>query len=160
LKIISIVNFETVAEHLNANGSALSLPLNPDGYEMFHVGMDQGDERRIVLWWENEKATKDQNCRLVDSNDSAGDPKRVNSFICGNAKGHQPTDLSTVANLELVAVTDNLHSDFWFLIDGSHRSIAQFRSQKSFQDVRIYVCVHSQIMQWPCIPNYYKPKTP
>ena len=156
MKIISIVNVETVSEHLKANGSALSLPLNPDGYEMFHVGMDQGDERRIVLWWENEKATKNNNCRLMDSDGSAGNPERVNSFILGDSKGRPPADLRTLADMEPVAITNNLQGDFWYLIDGSHRSIAQFRLGKSFQDVRIYVCVHCQIMRWPYIPKYYR----
>lgn len=136
----------------------MSLPLDLGGYEVFHVKMDNGDESRIVLWWENENATKNQNCRLVDSNIDAGDRKRVESFICGDANGRTPVDLGMMTNLEPVAVTSNLQGDFWYLIDGSHRSIAQFRSRKSFQDVQIYVCVHPQTMQWNNIPNYYKPE--
>ena len=150
------IDIEIVARHLNATGSAVSLPFSLSEYKAFHVAIDEGDERKIVLWWENEKATKDLNCRLVDSNDGAGKPSRVDSFVKGDGKLLGPVDLRTLANKEPVAVTDDLYGDFWYLIDGSHRSIAQFRSGKSFQNVKLYVCVHPHMMQWSYVPNYYK----
>jgi hypothetical protein len=156
LKIISKVPLDTVTTHLKSRGSALSLPFNPSDYQAFHVQMEQGDEKRIVLWWENEKATKDRDCRLVNSDDSAGAHDRVQSFIHGNAKGLEPADLRSSPNLEPVAVTNELDGNFWYLIDGSHRSIAQFRSKKSFEGASIFVCVHPQIMNWPNIPSFYK----
>lgn len=65
--IISKVPIDTVTNHLKSRGSALSLPFSPNDYQAFHVQMEQGDEERIVLWWENENATKDRDCRLVNS---------------------------------------------------------------------------------------------
>jgi hypothetical protein len=156
LNIIAESNPEVVARHLKAAGSAVSLPFKLSEYQAFHVAMDEGDEKKIVIWWENQKATKDLNCRLVDSNAGAGNPARVNSFIHGDDKGRLPADLRTLANKEPVAVTDKLDGDFWYLVDGSHRCLAQFQSGKPFQDVRIYVCVHPWIMQWAYIPSYYK----
>ena len=156
MHIISEADPEIVARHLKAAGSAVSLPFNLSEYQAFHVAMDEGDERKLVLWWENQKATKDLNCRLIDSMEGAGNLDRVNSFIHGDGKGRLPADLRTMANKEPVAVTNKLDGDFWYLIDGSHRCLAQFRSGKPFQNVRIYVCVHRRIMQWAYIPNYYK----
>lgn len=156
MRVISEVNPEIVARHLKATHSSVDLPFALNEYRAFHIAMDEGDEERIVLWWENEKGTKDLSCRLVDSSDSVGTPHRVNSFINGDGKQFQPADLRTLANKEAVAVTNDLNGNFWYLIDGSHRSIAQFRSGKSFQDVKLYVCVHPQMMSWPYVPNYHK----
>jgi len=84
-------------------------------------------------------------------------PQRADAlFLHGDDKGRSPADLRTLGNKEPVAVTDNLDGDFWYLIDGSHCYIAQVRSGKPFQDVRIDVCVHPRIMEWSCIPSYYK----
>lgn len=150
------IDIETVAHHLKITGSAVSLPFSLGEYQAFHVTMDEGDERKLILWWENEKETKDLSCRLVDSNEGTGNASRVDSFMKGDGKQFRPADLRILANKEPVAVTDELQSDFWYLIDGSHRSIAQFRSQKSFQNVKLYVCVHPNIKRWPYVPNYYK----
>lgn len=156
MKIIEIVSVDTVVAHLKTRSSAVSLPWTLSEYQVFHVEMEQGDESRIVLWWENENATKHRNCRLVDSFESAGDKSRVDSFIYGDGNRFGPINLQTSPCLAPVAVTDNPNGNFWYLIDGSHRSIAQFRSKKSFEGVQIFVCVHPQIMNWPNIPSYYK----
>jgi hypothetical protein len=157
LRLISEIGIETVQWHLKNTGSAVDLPYKPSEYEAFRVVLDADDIGKIVLWWENEKATKELNCRLVDSTHAAGDEVRVNRFIIGDPKKCLlPADLRTLPNKEPVAVTDDLTGNFLYLIDGSHRTIAQHRSGKSFQDVPIFICVHPMIMRWENIPNFYR----
>lgn len=58
----------------------------------------------------------------------------------------------------LIILVDDLESTFLYLINGNNRTIAQYLTQKGFQDVPAFVCVFPDLMKWAYIPNYYKLK--
>jgi hypothetical protein len=151
LRILENVQISLIQNHLKVKGSAVSLDLNampgrPDEYRGFRAQLDAGDVDNLILWWEFENHTIAGNCKVTDALPSAASLEKVTSFIEGNpAKGFGPIDLRTAQNMELVIVANDLQS-----------TIAQHLSQKNFQDVSAFVCVHPELLKWAYIPMYYK----
>jgi len=162
MKVTDDIDLATIQKHLRDTGSGVKLdpsgmPGPMDGHRGFKVLLDADDVRRLILYWEFEKYTRDKSCKVIDLLDSAASLERVKSFIDGNvAKRLPPVDLRTTPKMEPVIVTNDLQGPFLYHIDGNHRVMAHYFSQKSFQDVPALVCAHPKLLEWAYIPMYYK----
>ena len=162
MKEIEHVEIAEIQSHLQRKGSGVSLDLtsmpgNPDEYLGFKGLLEEIDIDRLILWFEFEMRTREQNCRVKDLLPSAMELQRVASFIVGDSQRElTPLDLNTVQGMEIVVVTDDVKSGFLYIIDGNHRAIAQITRGKSFQGVRVFACQHSKMRNWAYIPRFYK----
>lgn len=160
MKIVNEVDLGTVETHLKSVGSALGfkgMPGTLGDYQFFKVVLEERDISNLVLWWEFQNDTRGNTCWLTDAMDSAASDQRVRNFIDGHpAMNVGPVDLRTAQGLEPVAVTNRLNGTIHYLIDGNHRVLAQHFSQKGFEGVSMYVCVHPLMLNWGYIPNFHK----
>jgi hypothetical protein len=156
MRVTGTSDVVAVRAHLAANSTGVALPTEYP-FTVFKAQLDAEDAEKLVLWWEFQEDTQDRCCRVVRLLGSAASKARVRSFVEGDAsKGYGPADLRILQNNEPVIVTASLESDFLYLIDGNNRVMGQQLSCKSFQGVRVFVCVHPQIMKWAYIPMHYK----
>ena len=166
MQIIGPVQISDIQDHLRRVGTGVSLniadlPGRPEEYREFRVQLDGRDVDRLVLWFEFRDHTRDGSCRLADLLPSANCLARVRRFIDGDpARGRGPVDLRTFPNLEPVIVSNDLEHGILYLIDGSHRIVAQHMGQKGFQDVPAFVCVHPRMLEWAYIPTRYQASSP
>lgn len=166
MRVTESVGISTIQKHLKAMAAGVSLdpkrmPGRPDHYQGFRVRLDADDVNKLVLWWEFENHTNGKSCKLIDALESASFLPKVKSFLKGaHAQGRGPSDLRTLPNMEPVIVTNDLGSKFLYSIDGNHRILAQHLSQKGFQDVPAFVCVHPKMLEWAYIPRCYKRRRP
>jgi hypothetical protein len=146
------VSITVVEQHLKKRATGVKLDLenmpgNPNDYAFWRAQLDAADRDRLFLWWENWKHTQDGSCLVAEAMPPAKD-KRVLSFIDGNERFTGNVDLRAAIDLEPVIVSNNADSGFLYLIDGSHRVLAQFFQGLSFQDVPVFLCVHPQMRRW------------
>lgn len=159
---IEPIEIEAIQNHLRRTGSGVSLDLTsmpgkPDEYQCFKGQLDESDADRLILWFEFEMRTKEQNCKVTDLLPSAMDLQRVRSFVEGDSTRQlTPVDLNTVQGMEIVVVTDDVKSGFLYVIDGNHRAISQVGRERTFQGVRVFACQYSEMRSWAYIPNFYK----
>jgi hypothetical protein len=166
VRVTESVGISAIQKHLKTVAAGVlldlrSMPGRPAEYKGFAVRLDADDADKLVLWWEFENHTNGKSCRLTDALESVSSLPKVKSFLEGTRpQGRGPSDLRTSPNMEPVIVTDDLGSKFLYSIDGNHRILAQHLSQKGFQDVPAYVCVHPKMLEWAYIPRCYKrPRT-
>jgi len=139
VRVTESVGISTIQKHLKAMAAGVSLdpkrmPGRPDHYQGFRVRLDADDVNKLVLWWEFENHTNGKSCKLIDALESASFLPKVKSFLKGaHAQGRGPSD---------------------------HRILAQHLSQKGFQDVPAFVCVHPKMLEWAYIPRCYKRRRP
>lgn len=151
-----------ILNHLNAMGSSVNLDTmlqgRSDECTGFRVQLDAYDADKLILWWEFFKENRTaENCKVSNICQSAASVPRIKQFVEGDSeKGFNPIDLRTAQNMEPVIVTNDLKSNFLYIIDGSHRTCAQHLSHKDFQDVSAYVCVHPEMLKSLYIPTYYQ----
>ena len=131
------------------------------GYPGKHTGfkgtLDAADVEKLILWWEFQDHTVDQNCRLTGLLPSAATLPRTRSFLAGNpGRCLRPLDWSTATNMDLVLVTNDIQNGWLYIIDGNHRAIAQAIRNRPFQDIPALVCVHPAMNKWSYIPLYYQ----
>jgi hypothetical protein len=151
LKVHQGIDFDVVEEHLRAMRSGVrlrecALPGDRDEYRSFRVELELADLPKLVLWWEFERHTTDQNCRLATLLPSAATLERLEKC----------SDLRIIRNRELVLLADDLQGSFLYIIDGNHRAIAQHLYHGSFEGVSAYVCVYPGIRAWAYVTRYYK----
>lgn len=156
------VDITEIDQHLKSRATGVdlnlkSMPGNPQEYSFFRGKLVASDCDRLFLWWENWEDTADGSCLVQDALASAKS-KRVQSFIEGNKQFGGSVDLRTAKNLEPVIVSNNAEDGFLYLIDGSHRVLAQHFQGFSFQDVPVFVCVHPQMRRWAYINALCDPK--
>lgn len=157
MKAVERVDLSKIQQHLDAMGTGVKLPWPVDECQGYRVDLDARDVNKLVLWFQFEHDTKGHSCNVTDLLPSAMTKARVKSFIEGNlADGKAPADLRTTANIEPVIVANDLVSDLLYIIDGSHRIVAQHLSQKGFQDVPVFICVHPDALKWPYIPQFHQ----
>jgi hypothetical protein len=156
MKDVTRVEVLAVQHHLDAHGTGVALPWPLPECAAFHVHLEPDDVSKIVLWFEFEKYTKDSTCNLTDALPAAADDKRTKSFIAGDSLGRKPIDLGQAKGFEPVMVTEELKSDLLYVIDGSHRLLAQQLSHRGFDGVGAFVCLHPQALHWAYIPVYHK----
>ena len=155
--MIEEIPIEIIAQHLSNEGSGVRLPCTAAECQGYRAQLDLDDISKIILYWEFEQATTNQDCRLTSLLATAAEKSRVKPFLNGDpSRGYGPADLRFLPHREPTMITAHLQSSFLYVIDGNHRIIAQQLSQQSFQDVAVYVCVWPKLMQWAYIPNYYK----
>lgn len=162
MRVVEEIDLTVIQEYLRAIGSGVKLdphamPGPLDQHRAYRVLLDGADVADLVLYWEFQKYTKGESCKVTELLESSGSLKRVRSFIDGDpAKGFLPLDLRTIEHKEPVIVTDRLGSSFQYVIDGNHRIIAQHVSGKGFAEVPAFVCAHPNLREWAYVPIYYK----
>jgi hypothetical protein len=157
MRVIGCIGIEVIEEHLRDQHSGVSLPCRTGECLGFKVQLDDDDVQKLVLWWEFQEETQNENCRVTSLFDSATAKERVMDFIEGvPGKGLGPADLRVTPNREPTIITDAIESNFLYLIDGNHRTCAQYLSRKSFQDVSAFLCVYPALMKWAYVPKFYK----
>lgn len=162
MRVIAHIEVSAVQDHLRQQATGVSLniedmPGPAADYKAYRVILDSGDASRIVLWWEFQKHTKEHSCRLTDLLESAATLKKAQPFIHGDrSRGFLPGDLRTLPNREITILTNDLASDFLYLIDGNNRLVGHFLLHKTIQDVPAVVCAHPKLMEWAYVPIYYK----
>lgn len=162
MKIQDTVEIEVIQDHLHATQSGIRLEVASDpGHLRVHKGfkgtLDADDVSKLILWWEFQKHTVNQNCTLTGLLPSAATLPRVKSFVEGDpSRGHNPLDLTSAKNLELVLATNDVKNGWLYIIDGNNRAIAQTIRNIPFQDVPVFVCEHPAMERWAYIPVHYK----
>jgi hypothetical protein len=162
MHILESVELTVIQEHLKRKGTGVKLdpkdlPDPLDAHRGYRAILDEADIQRLVLWWEFQKVTTDESCRVVDLFKTAASQERVRSFMDGNdEKGFGPFDLRTAQGREPVIVTDKRDGPILYCVDGNHRLMAQYFSQKPFQDGRVLVWMHPRILNWAYVPGYWK----
>jgi hypothetical protein len=176
LRNIGSIDIATIQEHLAEQESGIAftrsptspaefyeLPWHPNEYQGFRVSLDDGDVNRLVLWRGFAFQTHHRSCKLmdiftpIDSLDSAIQ-RRVRPFIEGvPASGKGPLDLRTTANMAIVMVSNDFEGNILYIIDGNHRSIAQYLTNKGFKDIPAFVCIHPRMWEWKYGPPKHKP---
>ena len=162
MKIQEAIDIVTIQKHLNDTRSGVgldivSVPNHPGEYKGFKGTLDANDLNKLILWWEFQKHTVDENCRLTGLLPSTFALPRVRSFIEGDpSRGIAPLDLTSARNMELVLVTNDVPDGWLYIIDGNNRAIAQTVQNMSFQGIPVFVYSHPAMDRWAYIPVYYK----
>ncbi len=159
MKQLASIDVNIVKKHLNTIRSSVCLerhemPGEIHEYQFFLGKLETEDFKKLTLWWEFDIHTRGRSCKLNDLLPTAKQLARVQSFIFGDqASGLKPLDLTSADAMELVLVTDNLHSDWFYMIDGNHRTMAHYMQGRSLQDLSVYVCVHPKMRTWIYLPE-------
>lgn len=153
MRILETVEINVIQEHLKSTKSVvrldlLNLPGRLEEYKGFRIHLDADDVKKLVLLWEFQEYTIKNSCRVVDIFPSAAFLKRVMNF--------REIDLRTTDNLDLVIFSNNLQSDFLYILDGNNRAMAQRLFYDDFKNVSAFLCVHPSLLKWMLIPMYYK----
>ena len=160
MKSVERTDIVIIQNHLKSHSTGVGLPLDfvkAEECQAFKVRLEEVDVKKLVLWFEFKKYTTDESCKITDIVAAGYAQERVQRFIVGHPqKGYGPADLKTSHNLQPVVVTDSLESEVLYLIDGNHRTIAQHVTNKGFQDVEAFVCIHPNMLRWPYIPRRYR----
>ena len=159
MRIIEPLDVRIIESHLDQLSTGVrlnSLPWPRSEIKSFRVRLDEPDVERLVIWHEAHVHTNGS-CKVIDVVPETATHDRVKSFIEGDQKlGLNPVDLRTFPGLELLVVTNDPQSSILYIIDGGHRSMAQFLAHKSFQDVAAFVCVHPRMLEWRNLPPRYR----
>lgn len=162
LKIQEAIEIVTIQEHLNATRGSVrldspSMTRYAGEYKGFKGTLDANDLNKLILWWQFQKHTVDENCRLTDLLPSASTLPRVRSFIEGDpSKSLAPLDMTSAYNMELVLVTNDVPNGWLYIIDGNNRAMAQTIRSLPFQGIPVFVYSHPAMDRWRYIPVYYK----
>jgi hypothetical protein len=162
LKIQEAIEIVAIQEHLIATQSGVrldvqSVPGHPGEHRGFKGTLEADDVNKLILWWEFQKHTVDQNCSLTDLLPTAAALPRVRSFLEGDpSRDLAPLDLTLPKNMELVVVTNDVFNGWLYIIDGNNRAVAQRIRNVPFQGVPVFVCEHPAMDKWTYIPEYYK----
>lgn len=152
------VTIEACQKHLKEQRTGVSLdlasmPKPADGYRAFRAVLEHSDLERIFLWFEFRKHTRDGTAKLTDALPESAGEKRIRRFIDGDStRGWWPIDLRTASGFEPVLLTNDMMRGPLCGIDGNHRLVAQFLSGKGLNQVPVYVCFHTNMLEWAYIP--------
>lgn len=163
MKIIAAVTIEDVQRHLgssNANvkigsyGMDLFSPL--DEFNCFRVTLNEADIDKLFLLncgFVQNTTGHTGRVRDIDPNMlSVDSTNRVNSFLVPPTQSKKKQiDLRCSPNLSIVLVCANAGYGPWTIIDGNHRAIAHYLKYGGITNIKAYVCVHPQIINWPYV---------
>ncbi len=163
LRDFNNVKIAVIQNHLHNLDTGVKLgqhelpKLNDGQWRGYKAILENEDLDKIILWWENNKYTRNETCRIRDLLPKAENLVRVQSFIKGdNTKRRSPIDLTSAEGMELCVLTDSIESKFLYVIDGNHRLIAHRFQGRPLNGVPTYVAIHNRLNNWVYIPDYHK----